>query len=114
MLKLKVSVADDSTSDGIIATLFIALDLHLTPAIVNQLVHQAVEQRVRPTRVDLVRALLIVEVIFLDLRELTSCDSYHPHELGYVITAEVSEATKDDKDIVGSHEPRHVVTFLLC
>ena len=51
-------------------------------------------------------------MVFLNLRELSSCDTYHPHELCYVVATEVGLPAEDNEDIVGAHEASHIVPAL--
>ena len=72
MLQREVLVADDRATDRVPTRLLVSLDLYLAKSIVDQLVHQAVKERVRASRVRSISTLGVIEVFLFHRWELSS------------------------------------------
>ena len=99
VFEVEVFQTDLAVSNGIVTRGLIVLGSNFSESIVAKSIHKTVFHGLRDLGVDSVGSASII-VVFFDLREDTSANSYHPKELGDIVTRVITEATEDDQNVI--------------
>jgi len=81
-------------------------------SVVAKSIHQTVFHRFRDFVIYSIRSASVV-IVFFDLREHTCANSYHPKELGDIVTRVITEATEDDQNVIRVEGSSNSVSFFL-